>query len=161
MLVLAWLVISALYLFHLIVLLIPVFNCSKNLLSSSVDKVTTSTYNFISFIWNIHFYELLTSGNWGFSSVSHNYQTSCVITQFSNPVHVKDTSQLINGIFNVLQRLLKFFNGTTILIPFFLFSPVFNSHVIFVLWLNDFESAEEVAIFSFPLPTAPSFVSSL
>ena len=33
--------ISDLYLFHLIVLLNPVFNCSKGLLSSSVDRVNT------------------------------------------------------------------------------------------------------------------------
>ena len=52
-LVLVWLVISDLYLFHLIVLLNPDFNCSKKLLSSFVDKVTTGTYNFVSVILNV------------------------------------------------------------------------------------------------------------
>ena len=51
-LVLVWLVISDLYLFHLIVLLNPDFNCSKKLLSSFADKVTTGSYNFVSVIWN-------------------------------------------------------------------------------------------------------------
>ena len=50
-----WLVITDLYLFHLIVLLKPVLNCSKSLLSSSVDKVTTGTYNFVSVILSVTF----------------------------------------------------------------------------------------------------------
>ena len=49
---LLWIVICNLYLFHLIVLLNPDFNCSKSFLSFSVDKVTTGTYNFVSVIWN-------------------------------------------------------------------------------------------------------------
>ena len=51
--VLVWLVISGMYLFHLIVLLNLDFNCSRKLLSSSVDEVTTGTYNFVSVIWNV------------------------------------------------------------------------------------------------------------
>ena len=43
------------YLFHLIVLLNPDFSYSKNLLSSSVDKVTIGTYNFVSVIRNVAF----------------------------------------------------------------------------------------------------------
>ena len=35
-----------------------------------------------------------------------------VITQFSDQVKVKDTSQLINGMSNALPKLLKYFNGT-------------------------------------------------
>ena len=54
-LVLVWLVISHLYLFHLIVLLSPDFNCSKRLWSSIADKVTSSTYNFVSVSLNIAF----------------------------------------------------------------------------------------------------------
>ena len=38
-----------------------------------------------------------------------------VITQFSDKVKVKDTSQLINGMSNALQKLLKYFNDTAIL----------------------------------------------
>ena len=37
-----------------------------------------------------------------------------VITQSSDQVKVKDTSQLINGMSKLLQKLLKYFNGTTI-----------------------------------------------
>ena len=37
-----------------------------------------------------------------------------LITQFSDQVKFKDTLQLINGIFKVLQKLLKYFNGTAI-----------------------------------------------
>ena len=45
-----WLVISYLYLFCLTVISIPVFNCSINLLLSSVDRETNGAYNFVSFI---------------------------------------------------------------------------------------------------------------
>ena len=37
-----------------------------------------------------------------------------VITQFSDHVKLKDTSQLISGMSKLLQTLLKYFNGTTI-----------------------------------------------
>ena len=40
---------------------------------------------------------------------------SYTITQFSDQVKVKVTSQLINSISNVFQKLLKYFNGITIL----------------------------------------------
>ena len=76
MLVLTWLVISALYLFSLIVLLHRDFNCSKSLLSSSVEKVTTGAYNFVSVIWNVK-------------------------THFSDQVKVKGISQLIKGMSRV------------------------------------------------------------
>ena len=43
----------------------------------------------------------------------------CVVilvrTQFSDHVKVKDTSQLIKGLSRLLQKLLKYFNGATIL----------------------------------------------
>ena len=39
--------------FHFIVLLIPVFNCSKRFMSFCNDKVTTGTYNLVSFILNV------------------------------------------------------------------------------------------------------------
>ena len=50
-LVLLWLVISDLHLFHLIVLLNLDFNDFKKL--SFVDKVTTGTYNFVPVILNV------------------------------------------------------------------------------------------------------------
>ena len=37
-----------------------------------------------------------------------------VITQFSDQVKVKDTSQLISGMSKHLQKLLKYFNGTAV-----------------------------------------------
>ena len=41
-----------LYLFQFIVLLNPIFNCSKSFLSFSFDKVTTGTYH-VSVILNV------------------------------------------------------------------------------------------------------------
>ena len=41
------------FLLHLIILLNAVFNCSKSLLSSSVDTVTAETYIFVSVTLNI------------------------------------------------------------------------------------------------------------
>ena len=40
------------------------------------------------------------------------------ITQFSDLDNVKDTAQLIYGILSILQKLLKFHNGITFVIPF-------------------------------------------
>ena len=37
-----------------------------------------------------------------------------VITQLADQLKTKDTSQLINGISSVLQKLLRYFNGTAI-----------------------------------------------
>ena len=51
------------------------------------------------------------------------------------------TSQLINGISRILQKLLKYFNGTIISISFVLPSTgVFAA--IFILDLNDLESVK-------------------
>ena len=44
-----------------------------------------------------------------------------VKTQFQDQVKVKDTSQLINGMFRLLQKLLKCFNGTTVSRSFLIF----------------------------------------
>ena len=73
------------------VLLHPVLNCSKRLLPFSVNKVTTATYNFVSVFWNVAF-----------------------VGEVSLQVKIKDTSQLINEISKVLQKLLRYFNGTAI-----------------------------------------------
>ena len=51
------------------------------------------------------------------------------------------TSQLINGISIVLQKLLKYFNGT-IISTFFVFPSAGVSPVIFTLALNDSKFAE-------------------
>ena len=100
----------------LIVLLNPDFNCSKKLLSSFVDKVTTGTYNFVSVILNIAFVRACIAGiaglsSWGTLAVC---AAISVKTQFSDQVKIKDTSKLIKGMSRLLQKLLKCFNGTTI-----------------------------------------------
>ena len=50
-----------LYLFHLIVLLNLVFNFFNNLLSFSVDNVTTGIYNYVAAILKVAFVGLLIS----------------------------------------------------------------------------------------------------
>ena len=60
------------------------------------------------------------------------------ITQFSDQVKIRLIWQLINGISRVLQKLLKYFNGTGISIFFrLLLAGVFP--VILILDLNDLE----------------------
>ena len=80
------------------------------MLSTFVDKVTTGTYSFVSVILNIGFLEAFIAGLAGLSS--------CVVksvkTQFSDQVKFKDTSQLIKDMSRLLQKLFKYFNGTTI-----------------------------------------------
>ena len=102
------------YLFQLIV-----FHSSLSL----VDKVTTGTYNFVSVIVN-------------FPS-----PVELVITQSLDHVKIRLTSQLINDISRVLQKLLKYFNDTIILTSVVLPSGrVFP--ITFTLDLNDSEFAE-------------------
>ena len=79
LLVFSCLVNSDLYLFNLINPLNPVFNCSNDL-SSSIDKVTTGTYNFLSVILNVAFIGLLTSATAGSASVSASLVALLVIT---------------------------------------------------------------------------------
>ena len=113
MLFFVWLVISDLYLSHLIVLLNPALNCSKYLYSFPVDKVTTGTYNFVSVIWNVAFVGLSIAATVGSASGSVSLVALLVNTQFSDYVKIRFISQLINGMFSALQKLLKCFNGTT------------------------------------------------
>ena len=114
MLVLACVVTSDLYLFYLIVLLKPIFNCSKNLSSSSVDKVTAGTYNFGSFISNITTSGTLFPSTEGLVLGLASWVLSTVNTQFLDQVKGKDISQLINSISNVFQKLVRCFSGTKI-----------------------------------------------
>ena len=85
----------------MIVLLNPVFNCSNNLLSFSADKVTTGTCNFASFLLNVAPVGLLILG------------TAAVVYVAST---VSLYSLLVNMQFSdqILQKFLKYFNGTTI-----------------------------------------------
>ena len=62
-----WLVISDLYLLHLIVFKNPIFNYSKSVLSFSVDKVAVGKYNFVSVILNVSFVGAFISGLAGLS----------------------------------------------------------------------------------------------
>ena len=61
-----------------------------------------------------------------------------VLTQSLDHVEIRLTSQLINGISRVLQKLLKYFNGT-IISTFFVFLLLGVFPVIFTLNLNDSE----------------------
>ena len=65
-----------------------------------VDKATTGTYSFASFISNVP------------------APVELVITQVGDHVKTKSTSQLINNILKVLQNLLKYFNGIIIATSF-------------------------------------------
>ena len=117
MLVLAWLAIFDLYLFYLIVLLNHDFNCSKKLLSSSVDEVTTGTYNFVSVTLNVPLVGAFIADLAGLSpwtALAACVVISAVKTHFLDQVKVRDTSQLIKGVSKLLQKLLKCFNGATI-----------------------------------------------
>ena len=95
------------------IILNPVINCSKFFLSFSVDKVTTGTYNFVSVIWNAAFV-----GEVSLRLFVLTLFSMLVITHSLDWVKIKDTSQLINGISNVLQKLLRYFNGTAVLTSF-------------------------------------------
>ena len=124
----------------MIVLLNIVFNCSKSLLSFSADKVTTVTYNLQSVILKAEFVELLILSTAGSASGSSSLIALLVNIQFLDQVKVKNTSQLINGISNVLQKLLQYFNSTTILTSSFSTSLPSNFPVIQVLSRKGFES---------------------
>ena len=93
LLVLAQSVISDLYLFHLRFLLSPVFNCSNDLLSSSVDIVTNGTYNLVSVILYFKFVGLQISATAGsyqgqhlllLCLLLHNFQTRLKQELFHN-----------------------------------------------------------------------------
>ena len=81
----------------------------NNLISSSLDKVTTGMYNLQSFIANVAPVGELSFTTGGPPSTC--LSSKLVITQFLFQFSSKDTSQLINGIFSALQKLPKYFNG--------------------------------------------------
>ena len=100
-----WIVICDLYLFHFIVLLNPNFNYSKSFISFSFDKVTTGTYNVVSVILNSNPVGATIAG----------LAAACIVIsakiQFLDQVKINSISQLISGIFKLLQKLLKCFSG--------------------------------------------------
>ena len=101
------------------VFLNPVFNCSKCLLLFSADKVSTGTCNLQSIILKTAFVGLLILTTTGSASGSAFLIALLVNAQFSDHIKSKEIFQLINGMSSVLQKLLRYFNGTTILISSF------------------------------------------
>ena len=123
MLILICLVIPDLYLFFLTVILNPVFNCSNNLLSSSVDRVTTGTNNIVSVTLNVAFEGLLISDIAGSTPGLASVVALLVITQLSDQVKIRFISQLINSVCSTFQKLLRYFNGTAISTSFSVLLP--------------------------------------
>ena len=94
--------------------------------------MTTGTYNFVPFVSNSAFVGLLTVVTAGSASESASLVVLLVITQFSDQVKIIFISQLINGIYSVLQILLKYFDATAISNSFFVLLPS-DLPVMFVL----------------------------
>ena len=108
------------------------------------DKVTTGTYNFVTFVLNIAPEGTAIAG-----------LAPCAIlavisakTQFLEQVKINSTSQLINGIFKALHKLLKFLSGITTFafVNESLSSGVFPT--ILVLYLKDSELEERGSLAS-------------
>ena len=102
-------VICDVYLFHIISLLNPDFKLVNNLILSSLDKVTTGTYNSQSVIATVASVGALSLTTGG--SASTCLRSKLVITHFVSHFNSKYTSQLINVIFSALQKLPRYFNG--------------------------------------------------
>ena len=98
-------------------------NFCKRLLLSSVDKVPTGTYNFLSIILNVAFVGLLTAATAGSASGSASLVAYLVIIQFSDKTKIKFISQLISSLSSSFKKLLKCFNGTTISTSFSVLLP--------------------------------------
>ena len=75
-------------------------------MSFSFDKVKTGTYNFVSVVWNCN-----PVGGFFATVISPKTQIFCQVI-------IGSISQLINGILQVLQKLLKCFRGTTTSVSF-------------------------------------------
>ena len=102
-------VICDLYLFHFILFLNPDSSYSKSFTSFSFDKVTTGTYNFVSVILNV-----APDG----ATIARLAPCTALIvisakTQFLDQVKINSTSQLVNSISKLLQKLLECFSGIT------------------------------------------------
>ena len=102
-------VICDLYLFHIFFLLNHDFKLVNNLISSSLDKFTTSTYNLQSVIISVAPVGALSLTTGGPASTC--LRSKLVITQVLFHFSSKNTPQLINGIFSALKKLPKYFNG--------------------------------------------------
>ena len=78
------------------------------------DKVTTGRYNFVSAIWNSNPFEGIIEGLLPRAFLL----VISAKTQFLDQVKINFISQLINDISNDLQKLLRYFSGTTISVSF-------------------------------------------
>ena len=92
-----------LHLFHVTSLLSPDFKLVNNLISSSLDEVTTGIYNLQSVILSV----ALVGPSSLLAVVPINFSSKLIITQFLFYFNSKDISQLINGMFNASQKLPK------------------------------------------------------
>ena len=109
-------------------------------MSFSFERVTTGTYNFVSVILNVAPDGTTIAGG------SLLFPASLVVrsakTQFFVQVRIISTSQLINGISKLLQKLFKCFSGltTSAFVNESLFCGVFPK--ILALYLKDSELVE-------------------
>ena len=155
-------VICDLYLFHIISLLNPDFKLVNNLISSSLDKVTTGTYNLQPFIASVAPVVVpFTAGG----PASTCLCSKLVITQFLFHFNSKNTSQLINSIFNALQKLPKYFNGiansTSCLPTLFVSCPSAPSATLYVLPVILFLYLKVLELTTFVLGKLLGLLSSL
>ena len=90
----------------------PDFKLVNNLNSLSLDKVTTGMYNLQSFIASLAPVGAPSLTTGGPASTCLSFKL--VVTQFLFHFNSKDASQLINRIFNALQKLPKYSNGIAI-----------------------------------------------
>ena len=162
LLLIASVVICDLYLFHIISLVNPDFNLVNNLILSSLDKVTTGTYNLQSFIASVAPVVVpFTTGG----PASTCLYSKLVITQFLFHFSSKNISQLINGMFNALQKLPKYFNGiansTSYLPTLFALCPAEPSATLYVLPVILFLYLKVLELTKFVLGKLLGLLSSL
>ena len=162
LLLIASVVICDLYLFHIISLVNPDFKLGNYLVSSSLDKVITSIYNLQSFIASVAPVVV------PFTARGPGSTCLCcklVITQFLFHFNSKDTSQLINGTFNALQKLPKYFNGIANSISFlptlFASCPVAPAATLYVLPVILFLYSKAFELTTFVLGKFLGLLSSL
>ena len=100
--------------------------------------MTTGAYYFVSVILNVTPVVALISDTGGLALGLASCVVSSIITQFLDPIKIKNTSQLINDISKFFQKLLKCFNGTENSTSF-VFPSLAVFPVILVLYLKDSE----------------------
>ena len=101
--------------FQEIALLHPCIIFSKNFILLLIDKVTTGKWSFALFIWNVALFVVVATSyltGLEFETTLHVLDTSD-ITQYFDHDKSSSISWLIKGKSRDLQKLLKYFNGTT------------------------------------------------